>query len=371
MRIAMLGAKAIPCPGGIQTYTEQIGRRLAERGYDVTIYCRRHFLPTGSQFPPDDYRGMHRVLTHGMSGKYTDAITHAFSSALHAKRQDYDVVHIHGSAQAVVTPLLKMMRRQPVVVTVHAMDWKGAKWGSASSRMMRWGGRVPTKWADEITVVSRHLQEHYLHEFGRATTYIPTGVDLPDLPPPQLITEKLGLEGRDYLLSVGRITQEKGLEHLIEAYRGLDTDKKLVIAGGVNHPDPYCRRILSHASDRILFPGFATGQLLAELFANAYLYVQSSLLEGMPITVLESLSYGRCVVTSDIPAMNEALSGCGYMTPAGDASALREQLSKLLQSPDLVDSEFDKARTHVARNHSWDTAVQQFEGVYQRAIDSG
>ncbi|MGC9319695.1 MAG: glycosyltransferase family 4 protein [Armatimonadota bacterium] len=370
MKIAMLGVKAIPCPGGICTYTEQIGSRLVARGHEVVVYCRRQYLPDDETSPISPHRGVRRRLSPGLRGKYFDAVTHTLSSALDALVRDFDVVHVHGSAPAVVAPLLRLRRGRPVVVTIHSLDWTGAKWGSLATAAMRAAARVPIAFAHEMTVVSRQLRDFYQRTFGRETTYIPSGVEIPELLPANEIHERWGLEPGEYLLFVGRLTPEKGLEYLLSAYNAIDTDKKLVIVGGTNFRDPYVERLRQQAGPNVVFTGYQHGSVLAELFSNAYLYVQPSTLEALSMAVLEALSYGRCVLASDIPGNLEALGDgqCGRTFMSADADDLRRVLAELLACPYVVADQFGVARRYVAREYDWEKTTDGFEAVYERAV---
>ncbi|MEA3402552.1 MAG: glycosyltransferase family 4 protein [Armatimonadota bacterium] len=370
MKIAMLGVKAIPCPGGICTYTEQIGSRLVARGHEVVVYCRRQYLPDDETPPISPHKGVERKLSAGLRGKYLDALTHTVSSAIDALGRDFDVVHIHGSAPAVVAPLLRLRRGRPVVATIHSLDWTGAKWGPLATAAMRMAARVPIAFAHEVTVVSKQLRQFYRRTFGRDTTYIPSGVEIPELLPARQIREQWGLEPGEYLLFVGRLTPEKGLEYLISAYEAIDTDKKLVIVGGTNFRDPYVDRLHQQAGPNVIFAGYQHGSVLAELFSNAYLYVQPSTLEGLSMAVLEALSYGRCVLASDIPGNLEALGEgeCGRTFRSRDADDLRRTLAELLACPYVVADQFDVARRYVAREYDWEKTTDGFEAVYERAL---
>lgn len=366
MKIAMCGVKSVPCPGGIATYVEQLGSRLAARGHDITVYCRSQYLEGDGALPALPYRGMERRLSPGLRGKYLDAMSHTFTSAVDALRCDYDVMHIHGSAPAFVLPILRLNRRRPIVVTVHSLDWEGRKWGALATATMRNAARVPVLLADELTVVSRRLQRYYRENFGRTATYIASGAQVADLKPPDEIIARWGLQPHRYILFVGRLTPEKGLEYLIEAYRRMCTEMPLVLVGGANYDDPYAKALLGEADHRIIFTGYQSGDTLAELFSNAYIYVQPSTLEGLSMAVVEALGYGRFVLASDIPGNLEALGECGRTFRTADADDLYHQLADLLGDPDAVSHQFNVARERVAREYDWEKTADGFETVFER-----
>jgi len=217
----------------------------------------------------------------------------------------------------------------------------------------------------------KQLQEFYRAAFKRETTYIPSGVELPDIQPAEEIRERWRLQPGGYILFVGRLTPEKGLEYLLPAYEALDTDKKLVIVGGTNFRDAYVENLMSQAGENVIFTGYLHGSVLAELFSNAYMYVQPSTLEAMSMAVLEALSYGRCVLASNIPGNLEALGECGYTFEVGNVDDLREKMTVLLNDPQSVAAQFDLGRQHVTKEHNWDSTADQFEQVYYRVTKRG
>lgn len=368
MKIAMLGVKAVPTTGGIAQYTEQLSKRLVARGHEVTVYCRGHYLDNTDGTSPSPYLGINRRLSTGIRGKYLDALTHSLTAALDSLRRDYDIVHIHGSAPAALAPLLRIRRGRPLIVTIHAKDWAGKKWGGLATRMMKLAAGIPVRFAHGLTVVSRKLQEYYADTFGVDTTYIPTGVEIPEVVAADLINEQWGLVPNGYVLFVGRLTPEKGLEYLLPAYTQIDTDKRLVIVGDPGSDDQYVDKLRSYDDNQVIFTGFQSGRALAELFSNAYLYVQPSTLEGLSVAVLEALSYGRCVLASNIEGNEEALGPCGYTFEVGSVESLRMQMDRLITNPDLTAEQFDRARSYVRQNHSWDLSTKAFEHQYRQLL---
>lgn len=358
----MLGVKSVPAIGGIAHYVEQLGSRLVERGHEVTVYCRPHYMDGDG-----DYRGMRRVVTRGLRGKHLDALTHTLTAAMHAARQGYDILHIHGSAPGVVAPLLRLLGGHRILLTVHGLDWRAAKWGALASNLVRLGGRVAAGCAHERVAVSWALRDTYEETFPGDVKVVPTGVTMPPLAEPVELSS-LGLTPSEYVFCASRLMPEKGVHYLVEAFENLDTDKKLVIAGNAPYDDDFTTSLLGRASENILFPGFVTGRLLHELFSNAYLYVQPSEIEGLSIAILEALSYGRCVLASDIAPNIEALDGLGRTFRCGDVTDLREKLEHLLSQPDEVHAQFDQARRYIRTQRTWDRTVDCYEKIYEDAL---
>ncbi|MBD3293716.1 MAG: glycosyltransferase [Armatimonadia bacterium] len=362
MKIAMLGVKGCPAIGGIARYVEEVGSRLVERGHEVTVYCRPHYMEGEG-----DYRGMRRAVTRGFRGKHLDALTHTLTAALCALRDDFDVAHIHALGPGVVAPMFGWPSRTKTVFTIHGLDWQRAKWSGPASACLRAGAWLGTRFSDTVASVSHTVGRDFSEEFGRLPRTVVTGMDLPELAQADSIRE-LDLEPNGYVLTTSRLIPEKGLHYLVEAFEQIDTDSKLVIAGSSPYEDAYTRELLSHESDRILFPGYVTGRLLAELYSNARVYVQASEIEGLSVSVLEALSYGRCVLASDIAPNVEALNGCGYTFRCGDVADLRNRLGELLARDDVAEEQFDLARRYIREKRSWDRTVDAYEKLYQEAL---
>ena len=229
------------------------------------------------------------------------------------------------------------------------------------------GEKCAVKFADEIIVLSRGIQDYFRDAYGRETRFIPNGVTRPEHTEPHLIREWYGLNGGDYILFLARLTEEKGIRYLIEAYRQIRTDKKLVIAGGASDSGEYIRELkaLAEGDDRIIFTGFVQGQLLDELYSNAYLYVLPSDLEGMPLSLLEAMSYGSCCVVSDIPECTEVVEDHAVIFEAGNTEKLKEKLELLLEHPELTEEYKESSADFVCEKYNWDRVVDQTLELYR------
>jgi len=365
MKIAMLGVKAVPCIGGIQLYAEETGRRLVQRGHEVTIYCRSQYLD-GDAAP--EYRGITRRITSGFRGKHLDAATHTLTAALDVLRRDYDIAHFHGVGPSAFASLLRLRPKTRTVVTMHGLDWQRAKWGGIATACIRAAARLGSAFATEITSASRTDASFFKTRLGREVAHTPSGMTVgPPAPPDEI--RALGLQGNDYIAFISRLVPEKGCHYLLEAYARLKPDKKLVIAGGSNYADPYAEALKQHASQNVIFTGYVRGKLLRELYSNAYLFVQPSDIEGMPMSLLEALSCGRCALASDIPGNLEALGGEGFTFRAGDVDDLSAKLDFLLAHPDVVAAQHSSTLEYVRRERTWDKTVDALESVYERALN--
>ena len=222
--------------------------------------------------------------------------------------------------------------------------------------------------ADEIIVLSESAQQYFKENYGRDTVLIPNGVNRPVISQPEIITEKYGIGKDDYILFLGRLVPEKGLEYLIKAFRELNTKKKLIIAGGSSDTQEFEEKIkdLAASDDRIIFTGFVQGRELSELLSNCYMYVLPSDLEGMPLTLLEAMSYGQCCLVSDIPECLDFIGDKAATFHKGDVQDLKAKMHSLLANYDTVESYRREASDYVCDRYNWDDVVERTLELYQK-----
>lgn len=372
LRVAMLGHKRIPSyEGGVEVVVEALSAGLAERGHSVTCYNRagshvsgaEHALRAGSV-----YRGIRLVTVPTLERKGYAAVVSSFFAAVRAAFGRYDVVHIHAEGPAFFSWLPKLFGKR-VVVTVHGLDWQREKWnGGFASKFIHLGEKCAVRFADEIIVLSENVRQYFQDTYGRGTRFIPNGVTAPKLESPWLIEEKWGLKKDDYILYLGRIVPEKGETYLIEAFKQVKTDKKLVIAGGSSDTERYMQelKVLAAEDERILFTGFVQGQLKDELYSNAYVYTLPSDLEGMPLSLLEAMSYGNCCLVSDIPECAEVVEDKAVRFRKSDVEDLRDRLQTLCDQPDIVAGYREHAAGFILNKYGWDDVVDKTLALYRR-----
>ena len=370
--IAMLGHKRIPSrEGGIEIVVEELAVRMAARGYRVTCYNRSGHHVSGKEFDTrrgGEYRGVRLKTAAAINRKGLAAVTSSFFASLAAAVGPYDVVHIHAEGPAAFCWLPRLMGKR-VVVTVHGLDWQRAKWkGGLGARYIHLGEKMAVRFAHEIIVLNRAAQQYFKDSYGKETRLIPNGVSRAEYAAPDRIREVFGLEKDAYLLFLGRMVPEKGIHYLIEAFRGVRTDRKLVVAGGASDSEAYIDRLKEQAGgdSRIVFTGFVQKELLRELYSNAYVYVLPSDLEGMPLSLLEALSYGCCCVTSDIPECVDVTGEHGVAFQKGSAVDLRVKLQELCDDVGQVYRRREGAADYVCRRHRWDEVVDRTLELYQK-----
>ena len=371
LRIAMLGHKRIPSrEGGIEIVVEELSTRMVNLGYDVTCYNRSGHHISGKQFDTQslkEYKGikLKNVLT--INAKGLAAMTSSFFGAIAIAFSKCDVVHFHAEGPCAMLWIPKLFGKR-CIATIHGLDHQRAKWGKFASSYIMLGEKCAVKYADEIIVLSNGVQQYFKDTYSRNTIFIPNGVNKPQIRQADLIQNRYELKKDSYILYLGRIVPEKGLRYLIQAFKQVETDKKLVIAGGSSDTDEFMLELKSMAQDdeRIIFTGFVQGQTLEELYSNAYIYTLPSDLEGMPLSLLEAMSYGNCCVVSNISECTEVVQDKAVVFEKSSVLDLKDKLQNLCNDVDLTNTYKKNASEYICNRYNWNDVVKRTLELYQQ-----
>lgn len=370
MRIAMIGHKRYGSrEGGVEVVVTELARRMAALGHEITCYDR-----SGSDVMTGDAAdcrervvdGVRVVPVKTIDKKGLAALSSSYFATKAAIKDRLDVIHYHAEGPCVPLVLAKRAGIR-TVATIHGLDWQRAKWGRLASTYIKMGEKTAATKADGLVVLSKSAQSYFQDAYGRTATFIPNGIEKKQPRPVNQIKEKWGLDAGSYLLYLGRLVPEKRPELLIEAFKKLDTEKRLVIAGGGSDTSEYeaSLRAAAQGDNRIVFTGFVTGEPLAELYSNCYAYVLPSDVEGMPMSLLEAMAYGRCCVTSDIPECADVLAGNGVTFEKGSVDSLRAALQGLFADDDHGRVLGAAAKAHVEKTYNWDSVVERTLELYR------
>ena len=375
-RIAMIGHKFIPSRnGGVEVVVGSLAPHLVKRGYEVTCYNRTNtdFKKARKNGPLDtEYQGVKLIWTPTIDRRGLAAMTASTFATIMAAFGPYDLIHFHTEGPCFLCWLPRLMGKK-IVVTIHGLDHMRQKWGKLASAYILAGERAAVRHAHSIIVLSLGVQDYFMEKYQRKTVLIHNGIDPVEKKPANAIIEQFGLMPGEYILFLGRLVPEKGIHYLIKAYRALHTDKKLVIVGGTSDTDDYVWQLYDMAKDdpNIIFAGFQQGQVLEEMYSNAYLYVLPSDLEGMPLTLLEAMNYGCCCVTSDIGECVDVMDGCGFSFPKGNVEALRDTLQDLCDHPEKAEAYREKARQVVSAKYTWQDIAAKTDELYTKVLEGG
>ncbi len=355
----MLGTRGIPASySGFETCVEQLGRRLAARGHDVTVYCRSHHVEDVG----DEHLGMRLVKLPTIRNKYLDTIIHSLLSSLHALPRRYDVALYFIAGNAPVTWIPRVVGTR-TALNVDGLDWKRQKWPAWAKLYIRVAERLAAWCPNQYLTDSPTVQAYYKQRTGTAPPYIVYGSDIERLPPGETL-RRFDLEPRRYVLFVGRLVPENNAHHLVEAFRALETDMKCVIVGDAPYAEAYQRELreLAGGDPRIVFTGYVFGQGYRELGSQAWAYVATTGVGGTHPALIEAMAMGNCCVVHNTPVNLETVGDAGhaYDGSAGAAS-LRDVLQQLLENPEVVERSRHAAEARAAATYSWEAVTDQYE----------
>jgi glycosyltransferase involved in cell wall biosynthesis len=364
LRVAFIGGRGMVSKySGIETYYEEVGKRLVEMGHDVTVYCRSYFTPA-----QPEYQGMRLVRLPTFRSKHLETFVHTWLSTLHVMFSDCDIVHYHAQGPALFSFFPRLVGKK-TVVTVQGQDWQRKKWGRFASLTLRLGEFASARLPNRTMVVSKALQRHYQAVYGVQATYVPNGSMIRKRVTPSQMSE-WGLEPDNYILFLGRFSPEKNCHLLIEAYEKLDTRAKLVLAGGSSYTNAYVDELRKHQSEHVLFLDWVYGRALDELLTNAALFVLPSDLEGLSLALLDAMGAAVCVLTSNIPENREVIGGAGFTFQAGDATDLARMLRLLLSDAQSRVMAGRNAQTRVRERYLWPQIAAEIGHSYAELTDS-
>ena len=369
MRIAFIGQRGVPATfGGIERHVEELGSRLAARGHEVVVWCRTNY---GDEEVGEEYRGMQlRHLPTVASRRLEAAIPSAIAAVRSVK--GFDIVHFHAIGPGFASFVPRLVGSAKVVQTIHGLDQDRVKWSRVEQQILGVGAWLSAKVPHGTVVVSKELEAYYLEHYGRVVHHIDNGVEPPTRVPAGDLLRSLGLTPGGYAIFVGRLVPEKGVDVLLRAFRAVDDPAaRLVVVGGSSYTDDYVDGIdaLAAADDRVLMLGYRYGDELAELLTNAGTFATASLLEGLPLTLLEAGAHGLPIVASDIAPHAELLevSGPGHtMVPAGEEAPLAKAIATSLAGGPEITAGAESVRDRVLRDWTWERCADAHEELYER-----
>ena len=371
----MVGHKVVPSRrGGIENVLTSLCPLLVEKGADVTCYNRssdkveNEYVGTVKD---KKYKGVKLKKSFTINARGLSAMVASFTAAISAAFSRCDVVHFHAEGPCAAMWIPKMFGKR-CIATVHGLDWQREKWGHGfASKYIRLGEKVMVKRADEIIVLSESAKDYFKKTYDRDTVLIHNGIERPEKKKADEITKLYGLCGDDYICIVSRLTAEKGIHYLIDAYNSIDTDKKLVIAGDTSDTDDYVEMIKNKAASNknIIFTGFISGDLLKEVYSNAYLVVLPSDIEGMSLSLLEALAYGNAVLCSDIPENTLVTENKAAHFKKSDVNDLAAKLSYMCNDKEYVEKLRSEASEYILGKYNWNDVAEKTLALYNKVLN--
>lgn len=367
MKIVVLGLRGFPdVQGGVEAHCRNLYPRLVKLGCEVTVLARQPYVGVKEY----SYEGVTVKPIPCTRNKFLEAFTHTKKGVRAAQDLKPDILHIHAVGPALFVPMARRLGMK-VVMTHHGPDYERKKWNWVAKRVLREGEKQGCVNANEVICISKQIAQSVKEKFNRDAHVIPNGVMMHERVTTDEVLKKHGLEKEKYILAVGRFVPEKGFVELLEAWQGMEPHGawKLVIVGDADHEDAYSRKLKEMAAEasHVVLAGFLSGTPLAEIYSHAGLFVLPSYYEGLPIVLLEAMSYGLSCVVSDIPANREVgLSQDRYFKP-GDAGAMAQKIREFMATP-MDEAGKARQRNLVSQRYDWDKIAQETLRVYQQVI---
>jgi len=365
MKISIIGINGIPAQhGGFETCVDNTSTRLAAKGHELTVYCKRRNIKLKDKF----YKGVRVIKLPSIGNKHLETLSHSFLSVIHLLFKKWDIIHIYGIGSSIFAPFLKMLGKR-IVVSVDALDWERKKWGKVARWYLKKSAYFAIKYSDEMIVDSKIIQKFYKDNFARDAVYIPYGA-LVGRKCDEKVLKKFSLINDKYLLFVGRLIPEKGVHHLINAYKKLDTELDLVIVGGDWFATDYIEHLKDLASGtKIRFLGFVYGEDYNNICSGAYVYIQPSEVDGTSPSLLASMGFGNCVIVNGIPENLETIGDAGLSYKNNNVEDLKEKIKYLILNPEKVNEYRKKAEDRIRHYYDWDRVSKTLEEVYRKIIN--
>ena len=372
MKIAMIGHKVVPSRrGGIENVLTTLCPLMVDMGHEVTCYnrsCDKIENEYVGTVKDSMYEGVKIKKAWTVDVKGFAAMIASFTAAISASFKKYDVVHFHAEGPCAALWIPKLFGKR-CIATVHGLDWQREKWKKGfASKYIKFGEKVLAKYADEVIVLSEAARDYFKQTYNRETVIIHNGINKPIRREAKLIKDKYSLIKDEYICIISRLTAEKGIHYLIDAYNKIKTDKKLVIAGDSSDTDDYVKMLREKAggNPNIIFTGFISGDILDEMYSNAYVMTLPSDLEGMSLSLLEALAYKNAVLCSDIPENTSVAEDRAVYFKKGDVDDLSQKLQQLCDDYELVEKMRDGVDEFILNKYNWNDVARLTLELYNK-----
>lgn len=364
MKIAILGTRGIPANyGGFETFAQELSTRLAARGYEVSVYCRRG----NSEWKDPTYQGVRLITLPTIKHKYLDTIVHAFLSVWHVSFSNVQIVYICNAINSVFALVPRFFGKR-VLINVDGLEWKRTKWNAVGKWAYRVSERIATWFANVIISDSRAIQAYYKERFNKETEFIAYGAKRREVQNSEEIIAQHGLKSRQYILYVSRLEPENNAHIMIQAYHQLKTDLPLVIVGHAPYGKPYIEQLRATQDARIKFLGGVYGDGYAALQSHAYIYLHGNEVGGTNPALLETMAYGNCVIAIGVHFNREVVGEAGLCFEPGNPHDLKNQMEYCLHNPAVVQQYRQLAEQRIAQAYNWEGVVEKYERLFARIL---
>jgi glycosyltransferase involved in cell wall biosynthesis len=359
LRIALIGTRGVPANyGGFETCVEEIGWRLARKGHSVTVYCRSGYYHEKLE----SYKGMKLVYLPNLKKKTLDTLSHTAISMFHALSQNYDIYMVFNAANSPAVFILKLFGKK-IAINTDGLEWKRGKWGTFAKKYYLFCEWLSSKLANRLISDSPSIEKYYWERYGVESSIIAYGAETMESKTPEIIRQ-IGIEPNEYFLQITRFEPENNPLFTIQAYKKLETHKKLVLVGGVKYKSEYFNKMKKESTPKIMMPGFIYDKdLLRELWCNCYAYIHGNEVGGTNPALLQSMAAGCFTIAINVHFNKDVLNDCGHYFDKNPES-LADKMAWVLSNPDSLKPYKDKAKQRIKDYYSWDLITDKYESLF-------
>jgi N-acetylglucosaminyldiphosphoundecaprenol N-acetyl-beta-D-mannosaminyltransferase len=362
--VAFLGSRGVPARySGFEVVVEELGKRLAARGHDVTVYNRLpHFGP-----PQPVWEGMRIIGLPTIPTKSLDTIVHTTLSILDAMRRRYDIIYLCGVGNAILGRLARAAGMK-VIINVDGADFSRKKWRGFARSWLQRSEKWATKSADCIIADNATIVDRYEREYGMRPDHLSYGLTVRDESVQCGELARWGLQPDGYFLYVSRLTPENEAELLLKAYRETPDPLPLVLVGGDPYEHAYRRKLDALATDRVIFTGLRFADAYIELSQNARAFIMPATIEATRLVLLDQLGMGKAIIYHDCPATREVLGDAGI--PFGPKDPVRSLAAKLSWAKDHPEecAEAGQRARQRAEHFRWENVLDRYERIFRKIL---
>lgn len=366
MKIAMIGLRGIPGKsGGVENVVENLAPLLVKLGHEVTVYCRKSYCDER----PKSFKGVKLKYLPSINTKFTESITHTFLSTSSTMFKKYDIVHYHAMGNGLFSAFPRLLGKK-TVVTIHGLDWEREKWGCAAKTFLKLSEKGTCLFPNKIISVSSKIKDYYKEKYNKDIEFIPNGVTI-QKPEELKNLKRFNLEKENYILFLSRLVPEKEIHTLINSFKKVKTTQKLVIAGDTTHTENYLKHLkeLAKGDDRIIFTGPLYGKDKVEAFSNCSFFVLPSTIEGMPIVLLEAMSFAKCPLVSNIKENLDVIKDNGFSFKVRDEEDLKSKIEFMLNHKAELKKKGEACKEVVKKEYNWDRIAEMHLKVYEEVLN--
>jgi len=365
MRIAIMGIRGIPANyGGFETFIEELAPRLVKKSHDVTVYGRSNVI----KYQGEKYKGVNLVILPTISHKYLDTIVHTFFSILHSFFIKYDIVLICNAANSILSFIPRLSGKK-VIVNVDGLERKRKKWNWLGKTWYFLGEIFSTLFPNEIVTDAKFIQDYYLNNYNKKSVFIPYGAHIQKVNT-QGVLRRYNLNPNEYILYVSRLEPENNAHIVIQAFKKVQTQKKLIIVGDAPYSNEYKKYIKKLAEDdeRIIFTGYIFGLGYKELHSFTFAYIHTSDVGGTPPALIGAMGFGNCVLVNGTEGNQEVINDAGIIYKKNDVEDLKEKIEYVIRNPQVIKMYGEKAKERIKSNYSWDTVTDKYENLFLEMV---